>query len=184
MKNKISKKLVGGLIIAAILVTIGAVLVSADTDDSGENKDWYFPFWGSRSMSGRLPFFSELTDDQKEGIKELKETKEAEGATPEEIREAIRVQLGLYGIEVPTMDERLDNAIANTELRLQVLERVKKLREDNPEYTWKEIRDIIQEEFELESPTVEGQGMMFRHGFRCGPCRGPCGLMSGEESDL
>ena len=57
---------------------------------------------------------------------------------------------------------------------------------DNPlKDLWEEIRDIIQEEFELESPAVEGQGMMFRHGFRRGPCGGPCGvLMYGEESDL
>jgi hypothetical protein len=61
------------------------------------------------------------------------------------------------------------------------LNRQKELR--NEGYSWDEIRNIIEDEFDLENTTGVGQDMMFEHGFECGPCRGSRGFITSEESD-
>lgn len=116
-------------------------------------------FWGGRGL------FAELTDEQRE-----------------DLQTTIQQKLEEYGIEMPTRDEILEKQIERTEQRLEILNRQKELRDEG--YEWDDIRDIIEEEFDLEFPAGEGQGMMFGHGFRCGPCRGPRGFISGEDSDL
>jgi len=167
--KKTNKKIIGAFMVAIIVVTIGAVLVSADTDETGEEKIQINPwgFWGRQSMCfnpGGL--FYELTDEQEEVIMQLKETMIDEGATCEEVRVAIMEKLDEWGI----LDNRLDNAIEQTELRLNVLNRQKELREQG--YSWEEIQQIIQDEFELEEPF--GFGMMGSGGFHHGRfgCRG------------
>jgi len=154
--KKTSKKIFGGILVVMLIATIGAVVASAH------------------------PFFSDLTDEQRQGMRDLVQDLKEEGATREEIREAMRVQLEEYGYELPTQDEMLDKRIENTEQRLQVLYRIKELRQD-PDLTQEQIREIIQEEFDLELPE-DGQGMMYRHRGRFGP-RGPCGIMTGEETE-
>jgi 5-bromo-4-chloroindolyl phosphate hydrolysis protein len=141
--KKTSKKIFGGILVVMIIATIGAVVASAHPE-----------------------FFSELTDEQKTDLKELRETLIEEGATCEEIREAMREQLESYGIEMPTREEMLDKKIEQTEQRLEILNRIKELVNENPDITQEEIRDIISEEFELEFPE-NGKGMMHRPRGRC-----------------
>lgn len=142
--------------VAGLLATIGAVVVSASPG-----------------------FFSDLTDEQKEELRELRQELRDEGATWEEMREAMREQLEEYGVELPTREEMIDMRIERTQQRLDVLERIKELIQENPDITNEEIQEIIQEEFELEMPG-EGFGMMHRHGFCRGPGCGPRGFMSEE----
>ena len=156
--KKASKKIFGGLIVISLLATIGAVVVSASPG-----------------------FFSDLTDEQKEGLRALREELRDEGATWEEMREAMDEQLEEYGVELPTREEILDHKIEQTEQKLEILNRIKELVEENPEITRDEIREIISEEFELELPE-NGNGMMNRHKGRCGRF-GPRGFMSGEETE-
>ena len=153
--KKITKQIFGGLMVLAILGTIGAVVVSAHPG-----------------------FFSELTDEQKAELKETRETLIEEGATCEEIREAMHEQLESYGIDLPTRDEMLDERINSTKQRLNILERKKELREEG--YEWEEINEIIQEEFDIEYPLHEGKGMGYRRGFNRGSCMGPRNCMPNE----
>lgn len=138
-----------------IIATILAVI--GVTVVSAQTEDGMF--WGRRG------FMNELTDEQRE-----------------DLQTTIQQKLEEYDIEMPTRDEMLDKQIERTEQRLEILNRQKELREEG--YEWEEIRDIIEEEFDLELPDGEGQGMMFGHNFRCGSCRGPRGFISGEESDI
>jgi DNA-binding transcriptional MerR regulator len=180
MNKKNCKKIIGGLMVVMLLTTIGAVLVSADTEDVDETADEPLgKLWGA-PMRCRAMFIDQLTEEQREEIKELVTRLNDEGATCQEIREAIKAKLEEFGVEMPTPDERLENAIEQTEKKLEILNRVKELREDGT--SWEEIKDIIQDEYEL--PTGAGHGMKFRRGFRCGPCGGPSGLMTEEEPDL
>ena len=172
MKNT-SKKLVGGFMVALLIATIGAVIVSADSDDTTDDESKYNFVWGfgGRGHMGvsKGNLFYELTDEQEEELIQLKQTMIDEGATCEEIREAIMEKLDEWGI----LDKRLDEAIEQTELRLEILNRQKELREQG--YSWEEISSIIQEEFNMED--TFGDGNMFGHGFRHGGCRGPRGFM-------
>ena len=90
MKKTNRKKLVGGLLVAMVIATIGAVLVSAQENDCTI-------FWGQHGL------ISELTDEQREDLT----------ATMQEKMEE-------YGIEMPTRDEMLDRQIEQTEKRLEI----------------------------------------------------------------
>ena len=120
MKNT-SKKVFGGFLVVMLIATIGAVVASAHPG-----------------------FFSEITEEQKADLKETRETLIEEGTTSEEIREAMREQLESYGIELPTREEMLDKQIERTEQRLEILNRIKELVNENPDITRDEIREIIQ----------------------------------------
>jgi hypothetical protein len=111
-------------------------------------------FWGRRG------FMSELTDEQREDIQSTMQQKFEE-----------------YGIEMPTPDEMLEKRIERTNLRLDILNRQKELRE--LEYEWEDIKDIIQEEFELEFPE-ENMGVRFRHG----RCKGLRGSINNGDSEI
>jgi hypothetical protein len=159
--KKASKKIFGGLLVVMLVASIGAVIASAQQG-----------------------FFSELTDEQKEELKETINSLKEEGATCAEVRATIREQLESYGVEIPTREEMLDKQIERTEQRLEILNRIKELVNENPDITQDEIRDIISEEFELEIPNGDGQGIMHKRGFRRRPGCGFCGFMPSEESDL
>ena len=175
MKKTTTKKLASGLIVALILATIGAVLVTADTGDDAEDiEEWHMPFKG-RGIFGIKELRSDLTDEQQIEIDELITSLDEEGATSEEIREAVNQLFDEWGI----LDERLDSVIEYTEEKLAILERTNELRDQG--YSWDEINDIIQEEFDLEYPTGIGQGMMFGRGFGRGFCCRHIGF-SEEES--
>jgi hypothetical protein len=166
MKNKINKKIIGGLIAILIIATIGAVIVSADIIDEDGVNNWQFPCFGKRPMNGIHPFLSELTEEQQEEIREIKESMEEEGKTPEEISTAIRQLLESYGIEMPTREEIFDNAIANTELRLEILQYIKELIEEDPDLSREEIRNLVEDKFDIDLPEFNKDGMNFKHGFR------------------
>ena len=179
MEKTTIKKLVGGLLVVMIIATIGTVIVSAQTDESTETDEQTKTFLGHHPlMNGPKPFFYNLTEDQQAEIDTLRDELIEQGATCEEIRDAIMEKLDEYGV----LDEQLENEIANTEQRLNMLERKKELRSEGK--SWEEIDEIIQEEFDLEFPDIEGQGMMFRRGFRNGNCPGPRDFTSSEQSDL
>jgi hypothetical protein len=156
--KKTSKKILGGLMVGMLVATIGAVIASAQ------------------------PFFSDLTDEQKAELKETRDALMEEGATCQEIKDAMHEQLESYGIEFPTREEILDKRIEQTEQRLEILKRTRELIENNSDITREEIREIIEEEFDLEYPY--GEGMMHRRGFRRGSCGcGPYGFGTDEESE-
>ena len=145
--NKTTKQIFGGLMVLAIIGAIGAVVVNAH------------------------PFLSELTDEQRDELKELSEALRNEEATHEEIREAMHDRLESYGIDIPTQEEMLDKQINSTRQRLEILERKKELLEEG--YEWEKINEIIQEEFDIEYPIHEGKDMGYRCGFNRGPCMRP-----------
>ena len=144
--------------VVMLIATIGTVLASAQTTE--DDLSWGIP------MMGRAPYcMTELTEEQHEELNEL-----------------INEKLEEYGVELPTRDELLDKQIERTEQRLEILTRQKELRDEG--YTWEEINEIIQEEYDLESPVDDGQGMMFQRGFRRGFRMDPHDSLSDEESDL
>ncbi len=190
MKKVTSKKLIGSLLIIILLTIIGAVLVTAETSDTTldeENVDAETndetednnptTFGDRRYMCRQRPFFFNLTEEQREEIDKIVANLKEEGASREEIAEAIFAKLDEFGIP----DKRLDNEIECTEKKLEILYREKELREEG--YSWDEIKDIIQEEFDLELPYGDDQAMKFGNYFRCGPIRGHRGLNHGEEFD-
>jgi len=159
--KKTSKKIVGGTLVMLLIATIGAVVASAHPD-----------------------FFSDLTDEQKEELKELKQELIDEGKNCSEIRETMRDQLEEYGVEFPTREEMIDKRINRTKQKLEILEWTKEIIQNNPDITEEEIREIIQEEFDLLMPE-EGYGMRHRGGFCRGPKPdgfGPFGPMDDQES--
>ncbi len=145
MKKPVTK-IVGVLMVAMVLATIGAVLVGAETDDESETEDWHMPFFSRENMFGHRGIRTELSDDQQSEIDALITSLTEEGASCEEIREAISDKLDEMGI----FDEQLDNAIEQTEQRLEILNRENELRDQG--YSWEEINEIIQDEFDLEYP--------------------------------
>ena len=170
-----NKKLVGGLLIGLFITAIGAVLATAQTDDTTEETTPIIPFEGRHKMKEFGPFAYNLTDDQQAEMEDLITTLREENATWEEIQSAIQGKLDEFGV----LDAQLDNEIARTQQQLTILNRQKELRDQG--YSWDEINSIIQDEFDLENTTYMGYGMTFDHGFGPGPCHGPHEFMSGEE---
>jgi len=129
-----------------LIATIGIVLVGAETDNADDTEDWHLPMMGKERILGHRGIFYELTEEQQDEIDAMIASLTEEGATCEEIREAIHAKLDEMGI----LDEQLDNAIEHTEQRLEILNRENELRDQG--YSWEEINDIIQEEFDLDYP--------------------------------
>jgi hypothetical protein len=174
------KRFVGGLLVAMIITTIGVIIVSAQTNETTGDDLYQKPFEGRRLMCRSepfssnetrvKPFFYNLTEEQQTELKELMQGLKDSGANCSEIRDAIQEKLDEYGV----LDAQLDNAIEETEKRLEILNREKELREQG--YSWDEISQMIQDEFGLETPIGEGHGMMYRHGNReFGADNGFCG---------
>lgn len=156
--------------VALLIATIGAIIVSAETEDITEDETSNKFFWGFGGIRHREiskgNLFYELTDEQEEELLQLKQTMIDENATCEEIQEAVMEKLDEWEI----FDKRLDEAIEQTELRLEILNRQRELREQG--FSWEEINDIIQEEYDLGSFTGCGPGMNFGSGLHKGRCRG------------
>ena len=140
-------RIVGGLMVAIIMATIGTVLVSAENENADETEELHLPFHGKEGLTRYRTFEDELTDDQQAEIDALITSLNEEGASNEEIREAVYTKLDELGI----MDKRLDTAIEQTEQRLEILNRENELRDQG--YIWEEINEIIQEEYVLEHPS-------------------------------
>jgi len=180
-----SKKFVGGLVVITIIATVGVIIVSAQTDDTGisdlnqklfENRQQMckpMPFLFNETRIG--PYYYNLTEEQKTELKELIQSLKDSGANSSEIRKVIQEKLDEYGV----FDDQLNNAIQETEKRLEILNREKELRDQG--YSWNEINQIILDEFGLETPIVGGHGMMFRHGGRgFGEGNGFCGCIKNK----
>jgi len=172
-----NKKLVGGLLIGLLFSTIGAVLVTAQTDATTDETTQPIVFGGRHGMHGFGPLSTYLTDEQQEEINETITSLRDQNATHEEIQAAIQEKLDEFGV----LDIQLENEIEQTQQRLTILNREKELRDQG--YSWDEINTIIQEEFDLENTTGIGFCMAFDQGFGPGPGPhgGPNDFMSGEE---
>lgn len=185
-----NKKFVGGLMVVMIISTIGVIIVSAQTNETSDDNIYPKLFEGRRQMCipGSFisnetkigPFLSNetrighnfynLTDEQQTELKELIQSLKDSGANSSEIRKAIQEKLDKYGV----FDNQLNNAIQETEKRLQILNREKELRDQG--YSWDEINQMILNEFGLNAPIGDGHGMMFRHGGHgFGEGKGFCG---------
>ena len=123
MKKTRSKKFVGGLMAVMLLATIGAVLVSAEfeNEDATQNQEM---LWKNQQQCGEPPFLSDLTVEQREELETIMTSLKEEGASKEEIREAIFDKLDEYGV----LDKNLDDKIEHTEQKLEILNRKKELR--------------------------------------------------------
>jgi len=169
MKTR-NKKLVGGLLVGIFIVTLGVVYASGQTDDTSDETPLQIPpFEGRHRMKELGPFAYDLTDEQQTELEELTATLREQNATRQEIQAAIQEKLDEYGV----LDKQLDTEIAQTEQRLTILNREKELR--NEGCSWGEIRNVIEDEFDLQNTTGIFQNMMDEHGFGHGPCGGPYG---------
>ncbi len=139
MRNT-NKKLVGGLLIGLIITAIGAVLATAETDDTIDETTIPIPPEGKH---GIRPFSYNLTEEQQAELENLMTTLREQNATRNETQAVIQEKLDEYGV----LDTQLDNEITQTEQRLIILNRQKELRDQG--YSWDEINTIIQEEFDL-----------------------------------
>ena len=178
MNKTTRKKLFGGALIFALLASAGAVLVTAETDDTTDQKDWN-SFGFGRPMGHHQSYYSELTEEQQTEIDEIRETMMQDGAAKDEIQEAINEKLREYGLEIPTRDEMLDNEIERTTQRLEILERQKELREQG--YDWDEIQEIISEEFDMTVSYFGNPGLMHGPGGHRPRGGGFCEEPSSEE---
>ncbi len=168
MKKTSTQKILGGLMIAILVGTIGAVLVSAeDSTDDIETPENLFGM--PPHMMHRIPFADALSEEQQTELQTLVEALRDEGATMEEIHNTIQEKLDEWGIEIERpeisdeeRDEHLAEQIDNAEQHLEMLNRVKELREQG--YDYEDIQDILQEEYDIEPPIRMGCG----HGFHRG----------------
>ncbi len=174
--RKIKKKIVGGLMATLLVATFGAALVSAESDDASDNIGWQEKFWhNSQSMCGEPSFISELTIEQRQELDDLVENLKDEGAIRLEIRDAISSKLEEFGVEIhkpefseEELDEILVEKIEHTEQRLEILYMVKELR--NQGYSYEEISEIINNEFDQWFPKDDGYGKMYRYRYRREAC--------------
>jgi DNA-binding transcriptional MerR regulator len=89
---------------------------------------------------------SQLTDDQKEEIQQLVESLRESGASPKEIRDAVKATLEGWGIEVPEpvgRGQRLSPWMSQLtdEQKAQIQQLIQSMRDDGA--TPQEIRDAV-----------------------------------------
>jgi Spy/CpxP family protein refolding chaperone len=185
------KKLTAVLMAAMIIGTIGAVFATAQTDGTTPDITTQKTFRNTQDQN-RTRFFDgnmtqgigmfgcfdyNLTTDQQTELQQLMTTLRDQNATPQEMQSAIQQKLEEFGV----FDTQLDNQIAQTEQRLTILNREKELR--NQGYNWTEVRNMIQNEFDLQNSTNGDLGMMQGKVFGHGPHGGPQDGIAPEESD-
>ena len=127
--------MVGGLLIGLVLMSIGAIFATAQTDETTQETPMPPISFGGHHRLGPLRY--NLTQEQQTEIEDLITTLREQNATNEEIQTAIQEKLDEFGV----LDEQLDNEITQTEQRLQILYRQQELREQG--YSWDEISTII-----------------------------------------
>jgi hypothetical protein len=171
------KKLVAGLFIGTLIASIGATFATGAIDDPTTGAAVLPPTSTSRGMYGIGPFASNLTDEQQTEIWSLITSLREENATPEEMKAAIQNKLDEFGV----LDTWLSSEINQTEHALAILNRQKELRDEG--YSWADISNITQEEFDLRNMTGLDQGLMNDIGFDHGPCGGPDGFIPPEERE-
>jgi hypothetical protein len=180
-KMNTRKKLIAGILAAMIIGTIGAVFATAQTDGTtpdsttqkmsrntkDQNRTRFFDDNMTNEMGMFRCFNYNLTIDQQTELQQLMTTLRDQNATPQDMQSAIQQKLEEFGV----FDTQLDNQIAQTEQRLTILNREKELR--NQGYNWTEVRNIIQNEFDLQNSTNGNLGMMRGREFGRGLGRGP-----------
>jgi len=171
------KKLVAGLLIGTLIATIGATFATGAIDDTTTNTTVLSPTDTNHGMYGIGPFASNLTDEQQTEIWTLITSLRDENATPEEMKAAIQNKLDEFGV----LDTWLSSEITQTENKLAILNRQKELRDEG--YSWADISNITQDEFDLQNMTGLDQGLMNDIGFHHGPCGGSDGFISPEEPE-
>lgn len=171
------KKLVAGLLIGTLIASIGATFATGALDDPISNTNVLPPTDTSHGMYGIGPFASNLTDDQQTEIWNLITSLREENATSEEMKAAIQNKLDEFGV----LDIWLSAEITQTENKLAILNRQKELRDEG--YSWADIRNITQDEFDLQNMTVFDQGLIHDIGFHHGPRGGSDGFIPPEEFD-
>jgi DNA-binding transcriptional MerR regulator len=180
--DKISKFFVAGLIVILLVATFGIVFATGQINENFNQKENFLdrnqmcrpePFRGNESRM--IPFFYNLTEEQQTELNELINNLKNQGVNNSDIRKAIQEKLDEWGI----LDKQLDDEIAQTQKRLEILNREKELREQG--YSWEEINQIIQDEYNLENPIFHNPDMMLEHGINRRPYGGPHGFKSGEE---
>lgn len=134
------------MIIIAFIATLTVILVTAETDDENDEEKSSFEFRHEKRRGEHQPYTFNLTEEERIEIELLRESMIEEGATPEEIHEAVTTKLAEFGFDLPDRDEQLDNEIEQTKKQLEILERQKELRDEG--YSWDEIQDKIEEEFD------------------------------------
>ena len=171
------KKLVAGLLIGTLIVSIGATFATGALDDATTNTTVLPPTDTNHGMYGIGPFASNLTDEQQTEMWSLITSLREENATPEEMKAAIQNKLDQFGV----LDIWLSSEINQTEQKLAILNRQKELRDEG--YSWADVRNITQDEFDLQNMTGLDQGLMNDIGLHHGPCGGSDGFIPPEESD-
>ena len=178
--DKINKSIVAGIIAVLLIATIGIVFASGQINGTNDNYDNKFNFKCGQQINKSEnnfsfnefkfgPFFYNLTEEQQTELNELIKNLKNEGANSSVIRDAIQEKLDEWGI----LDKQLDNQIAQVEKQLEILNREKELR--NQGYSWDEINQIIQDEYNLDYP-IHNPNMRIDHGFNRGPCGPPHGF--------
>ncbi len=120
---------------------------------------------GGRPDGGRFPFMDDLTEEQQEAIRALINEMREDGASREEIREAVHEQLEDWGIELPEpgagRGERLpfwDDLTEEQQAELEAM--IDEMREDGA--TREDIREAVHaqlEEWGIDAPEPgEGGG--------------------------
>jgi hypothetical protein len=191
-KMNTRKKLIAGLMAAMVIGTIGAVFATAQTDGTtpdnttqkmprndtqDQNRTRFFDGNMTHGMGMFGCFDYNLTTNQQTELQQLMTTLRDQNATPQEMQSAIQQKLEEFSV----FDTQLDNQIAQTEQRLTILSREKELR--NQGYNWTEVRNMIQDEFNLQNSTNGDLGTMQGQGFGREPDRGLQDFMAGENPD-
>jgi hypothetical protein len=171
------KKLAAGLLIGTLIASIGATFAAGAIDDASSNTTVLPPTNTRQGMYGIGPFASNFTDEQQTEIWNLITSLREENATPEMMKAAIQNKLDEFGV----LDTWLSSEITQTEQKLTILNRQKELRDEG--YSWADIRNITQDEFDLNNMTGLDQGLMNDFGFHPGPRGGSDGFIPPEESD-
>lgn len=161
------KKLIGGLMAAMIIATIGAAIATAQTGDTTTTTTPQVKVPGTEGMNRFGPCGYNLTTEQQTELQQLITTLKDQNATGKEIRAAVEQKLEKFGV----FDAQLDEQITQTQQRFTILNREKELR--NQGYNWTEVRQMIQDEFGLQNSTAGGYGALFDHGPDHGSCKEP-----------
>ena len=173
----IRNKMVKGLLLDALITSIGATVAAGALDDATSSMTVLASNDVIQGMDDMGPFASNLTDEQQTEIWNLITNLTEEEATSEEMKVAIRHKLDEFGV----LDTWLSFEIAKTEQLLATLNMQKELRDEG--YVWTDINNITQDEGALTNMNGPDLGFTNDVAFHSGPRGGSGGFLPPEESD-